>query len=159
VTRALSPVTAQGRLSSANLDDDPSASRAVELAEEDPLPGPEDDRSVLDEDTLAASDERAFAVGVGIALGMAVARAMLGHQLVQRQKDVVLDGGVGVLVDRDGRSGVGTKDNGLAVTDTGVADDRVHLTGDIDHLAPASRADPKIFLNYFHLASALIFSQ
>jgi len=84
VTRALSPVTARACSLSTNLDNNPSAARAVELAEEDPLPGPKNERLVPDQDALAAPDERAFAVGVGIALGMSVARTMLGHQLVQR---------------------------------------------------------------------------
>jgi len=62
----------------------------------------------------------------------------------------VRNGGVGVLIDGDRRRGMGTKDNGFPVTNTGLSDDRIHLAGDIDHLAPASRTDPKIFLNYFH---------
>ena len=58
----------------ADLHDHGSASRPVELTEVDPLPCPEDQTAVLDEDLLAAPHERALAVRVGVAFAVAIAR-------------------------------------------------------------------------------------
>ena len=58
----------------ADLYDYASASWPVELAEVDPLPRPEDQAAVLDEDLFAAPDERALAVRVGVPFAVAIAR-------------------------------------------------------------------------------------
>jgi len=140
----------QNYLFPADLDDDFSAARAVELAKEYTLPGTELQGPILNQNLFAAADQRAFAVRIGIAFGMSIARTMLRQQLLERQKQVVRNGRVGILIygNRGGR--VGTINNYIAVGDAASADKRADLAGNINHLTPRSCTYTKLLLNDFH---------
>jgi len=137
------------------LEKNPSGSWAVEFAEEDGLPGPEPKGIVAYYYTLATSDKGAFAVGVGIALGVSVTGAMRRYQFGQCQKDIVHDIGVGVFVYGYGGCCVGTVNYHVAVGYAGLPDGRGNLTCDINHLVAAFSAYGKIFFDNFHLGSLL----
>ncbi len=81
---------------------------------------------------------------------MPIARTVLGHQFLKCQKHVVRNGWVGVFIDSNRRCGMGTIDNNIAIGDTGLADKRADLAGNIDHLIAALCADAKIFLYNIH---------
>jgi hypothetical protein len=137
-------------LFTADLDDDFSAARAVEFTEEDALPGAELQSPALNKNLFAAADKRAFAMRIGIAFGMPVARTALGQQFLKRQEQVVRNGWIGVFVDGNRRGSVGTIDNNIAVSDAAPADKRTDLAGNINHLIAALCVDAKIFLDNVH---------
>lgn len=137
-------------LFTADLDDYFSAARAVEFTEEDSLPGTKLQRSALNENLFAAADYGAFAVRIGIAFGMPVARTVPGHQFLKRQKQIVRNGRVGILVYGNSRRSVGTIDNNIAVSDAAFTDERADLVGNINHLVPALCAYAKIILDNIH---------
>jgi hypothetical protein len=110
-------------LFSADLNDHSSAAGAVEFAEEYTLPGTEVERIVLNEDLPAATDEGAFAMGIRVALKMAVSWSMRRYQFLEGQEYIVGDGAVGVFVYGDGGSSVRTIDYQVAVGDAGLTDD------------------------------------
>jgi len=137
-------------LFTADLDDDFSAARAVEFTEENALPCAELQRPALNENLFAAADKRTFAVRIGIALGMPIARTVLGQQFPKCQKNVVRNGRVGIFIDSNRRGSVRAIDNHIAVSDTALADKRADLACNIDHLVPALSADAKFFLDNIH---------
>ena len=68
------------------MDEDLSASWAVKFAEIDPLPGAEQHRTVFYQNLLAAADNGALDVGVGIAFDVPVSRPMLRDKLSEGQQ-------------------------------------------------------------------------
>ncbi len=137
------------------LEKDPSGSRAVEFAEEDGLPSPEPKGIVAYYYTLATAEEGAFAVGVGITLGVSVAGVMRRYQFGQCQKDIVHDIGVGIFINGYGGCCVRAIDHHVAVGYAGLPDGRGNLTCDINHLVTAFSAYGKIFFDNFHLGNLL----
>ena len=137
------------------LEKDPSGTRAVEFAEEDGLPGSKLEGIVAYYYTLATAEEGAFAVGVGIALGVSVAGAMRRHQFGQCQKYIVHNIGVGIFVYGYGGCCVGAIDYHVAIGYAGLHDGRGNLTCDINHLVAAFSAYGKIFFDDFHLSNLL----
>ncbi len=69
-------------------DDHPPRPGAVEFAEEDALPGAEEQAGALNENRHRASHERGLDVGVSIALGVAVLGVGPGDELIQIHEDV-----------------------------------------------------------------------
>ncbi len=135
---------------SADLDYYPSAAWAVKFTEKNALPGAEAKRFVLYQDLFAAAKQRAFAMGIGIALGMAITGAMMGHQLGQGQKYIVGNGRVGVFVYGNCRRCVRTIDYCIAVGNARLADKRANLACDVNHLVTVFCAYAKLFLDDFH---------
>jgi hypothetical protein len=143
------------RLLASYLKKDPSGARAVEFAEKDGLPGPELERIVAYYYTLATAEEGAFAVGVGIALGVPVAGVMRRYQFGQCQKDIVHDIGVGIFINGYGSCCVRAIDHHVAVGYAGLSDGRGNPTCNINHLVAAFSAYGKIFFDNFHLGNLL----
>ncbi len=110
------------RLLAADLDHYFSVSWAVEFAEKDALPGAELQFSGLYQDLFAAADKRAFAVGIGVSLGMPVARAIVRYQFGQGQEYVVRNTGVGIFVYGNCCGCVRTIDYYIAIGNAGLAD-------------------------------------
>jgi hypothetical protein len=135
------------------LEKDSSGARAVEFAEEDSLPGPEPKGIVAYYYALATAEEGAFAMGVGIALGVPVAGVMRRYQFGQCQKDIVHDIGVGIFVYGYGGCCVGAVNYYVAVGDAGLPDGRGDLARYVNHLVAAFSAYGKIFFDDFHFGS------
>ena len=119
-------------------DVDGALTRAVELAEEDPLPGPEREAAVADRHEHVGAHERRADVrrGVLLALFDVLPGPVLGDDPLERGLEVARDGRVGVLVDRDARGGVRDVDEGRRRA-VELAEGRLHLPRDVDELAPA----------------------
>ncbi len=81
---------------------------------------------------------------------MPVAGAVGRQQFFQRQENIVRDGRIGVFVDGNRRRCVGAIYDRLPVGNAGLADNRLDLAGDINHLVAALRAHTELLLNYFH---------
>ena len=61
------------------LDNELAAPRAIEFAEEDPLPGAQRELAVLDRDRFGRADEHRLQVGCGVPFGVAVVRVVEGN--------------------------------------------------------------------------------
>jgi hypothetical protein len=134
----------------ADLYQDFPAAGAVEFTKENSLPCAELQSPVLEQDLLAASDQGAFAVRIGVALEMPVARAVGRQQFFQSQENIMRDGRVGVFIDSNRRSRVVAIDDRLAIRNAGFADNRLDLAGDVNHFIAFFRTQTETALNDFH---------
>src|SRR5262249_19329186 len=110
---------------------------AVELAEEDALPGAERKPSVADgDDDLLAHQARADVRGRVLLAGLDVLPApAVADDALERRLEVPGDGRFGVLVDRQCRGSVRDEEQGGGVTVEAVQR-ALDLAGDVDELRP-----------------------
>jgi len=137
-----------------DLDVNFPAAGPVELTEIYSLPCTKHQRFVFYKNLLAAADERAFTMRIGIAFGVSITGAALWKQLLQSQKDIMRDRWVGVFIYRYRRRRVGTVNYHVSVDDAGLLDQRTHLARDVYHLVAASRIYAKIFPDNLHFTLA-----
>jgi hypothetical protein len=138
------------RSEASGLNDDGAGAWAVEFAEEYALPGAEDQKAVFYQDISAATNDGAFAVGIGVAFGVFVGGAKARDQFFEGQQYVVHDGSVGVFVYCYRCCSVGTIDGDDAVDDTRGGNGSGDAVRDINHFTAAFGVDSKILLHDFH---------
>ncbi len=121
-----------------DLDGDAAVgARPVELAEEDPLPGPEDEVALVDQDRQGRPESRGLPVAVAVPLAVAVERLPPGNQVLELGQEIVRDVGVGVLVDCQPGRRVQALEEGGAFPDAPLPDDGAKPVRDVDHLVSA----------------------
>jgi len=91
------------------LDQDLPRPGAVEFAEEDRLPGTQNQASPVHEECLGSAEQGCLDVGGGISFHMPVS-IMQGNDLVQLGQNIFRHIGVCVFIDGDGGGGVGNKE-------------------------------------------------
>jgi hypothetical protein len=89
---------------------------------------------------------------------MPIACAMRRYEFAERKKDIVNDRTVGVFIYRDAGCRMGTVNYHIAVANTGLPDDRRHLTCNINEFISTFGAHAQIFRDDFHRAPVSDFS-
>jgi len=100
--------------------------------------------SVLDEQSFGGTDEGRLDVSGRIPFRVLV-RTGEGDEAVEVREDVVLDAGVGILVDGDGGRGMGDEDDGQAALNFAFLDDFNDLGGEVQELGAGASSNGEFF--------------
>ena len=120
-----------------------SFARAVELAEVDALPGPEDQFALLDQGRSGTPHERTLDVRIAVPLGVPEAGHILGDVPVQPQEHVVDHIRVGVLLDGDRGRGMRAINDAHAGLQPFISNRVPHVRGDLDEFRTPVCPDPE----------------
>lgn len=135
---------ALSRAVSDDVNEHSTCTGAVELGQEDALPGAKREAPALDREGGGLADEGCHDVGGRIALRVAE-RAGLWDSLVEPVEHVGRDVRVGVLVDDDAGGGVRDEDVANAGGDTLALDGSVNLCGDFAQLVARTGSHTEAF--------------
>lgn len=116
------------------LRENAARSRAVKLAEVDPLPRSEHEPPLVHKDVTTAPHHRRFDVRITVPFPVPIPRGILGNETTQRQKHVENDVGIGVFVDRNPCRRVRDVNNHRAVANSRAGHQPLHLVGNLDKL-------------------------
>src|SRR3990172_10751289 len=119
----------------------PAFTRAVELAEEDRLPGAEHQPSVFHHHGLGYPDDARFYMGRRVAFGVAVV-VFKGDHLAQFFQNVASHIRIGIFVDRYRRGRMGHVEVTHAGADSALRYQPLYALRDIDQLCPRLRLYP-----------------
>ena len=112
-----------------DLDEDVPPPGAVQLDEEDPLPGSHDQASLLDRNRLTVSQKHGLEVGVGVVVDPVVEVPVPGRREGREPPDQVLEKAAFALVDDDPRGGVEGVDKSDSLLGAALLYGGVHVAG------------------------------